>query len=83
MQKTMDGKELVKPRKPIEPNVKDYPRATPVNEKSPFVIAYRAYQKEMEQYVIALEIYEQTKLIRLIKNAKIDFILRKYKIIKR
>ena len=73
-----------KPQKPIEPRPCDFPREkSPATEKTPFIIAYRKYQKEMEQYKMDLELYEQTKLIKFVKNADIKLILKKYLIIKK
>ena len=37
----------------------------------------------MEKYENDMEVYEQIKLIRLIKNATEKYILKKYKIIKK
>ncbi len=74
---------MEKPKKPIEPQLKHYPRDNkPVSENSPYVRDYHKYQKDMIQYNKDFELYEQTKFIQLIKNADIKYILKKYKIFK-
>lgn len=85
--------KLEKPKKPIEPkpNDKKYPKdrksmrdmTKEEVDNIPFIKDYKKWQKDIVQYEKDLELYEQTKLIRLIKNADIKFILKKYKIIKR
>ena len=85
--------KLEKPKKPIEPNHKDYPApkepngknylGQPLFLKTEYYDAYKKWQNDMVKYEKDLELYEQTKLTRLIKNADIKFILKKYKIIKR
>ncbi len=84
---------LTKPKKPIEPNWKDFPTpkepngknylGQPIYQKTEYFEAYKKWQKDMVKYEQDLELYEQTKLIRLIKNADIKYILKKYKIVKK
>ncbi len=79
-------KDLVKPVMPvmpIMPNSRDYPRNIPIILHNPFAIDYAKYQKKLIKYNADLEIYEQTKLIKFIKNADTKLILKKYKIIKK
>ncbi len=74
---------LEKPVKPTPPNVRNYPMSEkPSDETSPYIIAYRKYQKAVAKYEIDIAIYEQTKLIRFVKNANEKLILKKYKIFK-
>lgn len=80
--------ELVKPKKPIEPNIKDYPSrgksmagmTKEEVEAIPFIKDSKQYQKDKAKYDIDIELYEQRKLIRFIKNADEKLILKKYKI---
>lgn len=74
---------MEKPTKPEEPKPSQFPRETPVSKNSPYVKAYRAWQKKQEQYEKDLYLYEQTKLIRFVKNADIKLILSKYEIVKK
>lgn len=74
---------MEKPTKPEEPKPSQFPREKPVSENSPYVKAHRAWQKKQEQYEKDLYLYEQTKLIRFVKNADIKLILRKYEIIRK
>lgn len=74
---------MKKPIKPEEPQPSQFPRETPVSENSPYVKAHRVWQKKQEQYEKDLYLYEQTKLIRFVKNADIKLILRKYEIVKK
>ena len=77
---------MEKPKKPQEPNIRDFSselKGPPTAEETPFILAYRKYQKDLVQYEIDIERYEQLKLIRFVKNADEKLILRKYKIIKK
>lgn len=84
---------MEKPKKPIEPNWKDYPTpkepnaknylGQPLFQKLDWIKDTEQYQKDMEKYEKDMEVYEQIKLIRLIKNATEKYILKKYKIIKK
>lgn len=49
-------------------------------DNSPYVKDYRKYQKDKAKYDVDIELYEQRKLIRFIKNADEKLILKKYKI---
>jgi len=84
---------MAKPKKPIEPSIKDYPSpkeptgknflGQPIYERLDYVEAYKKFQKEMDKWVSDMEVYEQIKFIRLIKNAKEEYCLKKFKITKR
>ncbi len=87
---------IEKPVKPIKPDTKDtvkYPRIVGPNIYGniipggvlppKFQIDYKKYIKDMEQYELDLERFEQFKLIRLIKNSSDVLCLKKYKIVKR
>jgi len=86
-------KKLTRPEKPIKPNIRDYPLPKepngknflnePIYQRLDYVEAYKKFQKEMDKWVDDMEIYEQLKFIRLIKNAKEDYCLKKLKITKR
>lgn len=79
---------LAKPKKPVEPNIKSYPRSSRTMadmtqeeiENIPYIKDYKKYQKDKAKYDIDIELYEQRKLIRFIKNADEKLILKKYKI---
>lgn len=83
-----------KPKMPQEPQCSDkvkYPNTHKIKNflghpiwaaNENYIQDYRKYQKDMERYKLDLEIYEQTKLIKLVKNADIKLILRKYRITK-
>lgn len=75
--------KMKKPVMPIAPLPKNYAIEARTTENNPFIIAYRKYQKDLEQYKKDLEQYEQMKLIRFIKNADERLIFRKYFIAKR
>lgn len=82
-----------KPIKPIEPRHRDFPepkepnaynhQGEPIKVNHDFIDAYHKWQKDVKQYEEDLEEWEQKKLIRLVKNAKEDYIFKKYKIVKR
>jgi predicted DNA-binding protein (UPF0251 family) len=80
--------ELIKPKKPIEPNLKDYISSAVSMvgmtkeevEAIPYIKDSKQYQKDKAKYDIDIELYEQRKLIRFIKNADEKLILKKYKI---
>ncbi len=71
---------MEKPIKPIEPQIKDFPRDREMNEAHPFVKAHRAYIKALYKYDADLEMYTQTKLIEDIKRSSLKLCLKKYKI---
>lgn len=84
---------MEKPKRPTEPNIKDKTKY-PLNEKSmrdmthdeveaiPYIRDCKKYQKDKEKYDIDIEIYNQLKYIKIIKNSKEKKILEKFKIIK-
>ena len=85
---------MEKPKKPTEPNINDkgrYPNRgksmrdmTPAEiENIPFIRDSKQYKKDKAQYDIDIEIYEQIKLIKIVKNNSEKSILKNYKIIKR
>lgn len=95
MKKSNTGK-LVKPIRPVEPDVTDrvkYPRPESKQGTNSygqaiylanhdFISDYHKYQKALVKYEKDLEKYYQLKHIHMIKAAKEDYILKKYKIIK-
>ena len=52
-------------------------------ENIPYIKDAKQYKKDLAKYEKDFELYEQTKFIRLIKNASEEYILKKYKIIKK
>ncbi len=79
---------MEKPIKPIYPDVTDkkkYPKEEGKqfsDEKTPYIIDCRKFQKDMAKYEKDIELYEQLKLIKFVKVASEKLILKKYKIIK-
>jgi len=83
---------MEKPKKPIEPNIKDFPRpkksngenhlGEPLFLKTDYYVAYDKYRKELKKYESELEVYEQIKLIRLVKNSTEKYCLKALKITK-
>ena len=82
---------MEKPKKPIEPNINDkgrYPdthrsmrNMTPEEiENIPYIKAYKQYALDKAQYDKDIQVYEQIKLIRLVKNASEKYCLKKLKI---
>lgn len=71
-----------KPIKPIEPRVQDYPKESPVTKDNEYVKAYHKYIKELAKYEIEMDIWNQTKLIQLVKNASVKYLLKNYRITK-
>lgn len=69
---------LEKPLPPKQLDTKDYPK----NDATQWFIDWKKYEERGKKYEEDLEIYEQTKLIRFIKNADIKLILKKYRITK-
>lgn len=68
-----------KPIPPIRPDVKEY-RHKPDGE---YVKAYQDYLSAQEKYEKDLNAFEQTKLIRKLKNSSDKYILKNYLITKR
>ena len=83
---------MEKPKKPIKPKYEDYKTPTipngknskgdPLYQKLDYIEALKKYYKECEKYDLDMGIYEQLKLIKIIKYSKEKLILKKYKIIK-
>jgi len=83
---------MEKPKKPIEPNYKDYPTPTesnavnylgnPLYQKLDWIADMKIHRKETLQYEIDLEQWQQYKFIRILKKSSDRTILRKYKITK-
>jgi len=69
-----------KPTKPKEPSPRDFPFDPNPNEHSPFIVAYRKYQKDKEKYEQDLDLYEQNKFIEDIKRSSTKLCLKKYRI---
>lgn len=81
----MEG--LVKPTRPEEPSLKDpkYKQSTdgPVKHNEAFSQDYKLYQIAFQKYLVELEDYEQSKLIKDIQRSSLKLCLKKYKITKR
>jgi len=78
--------DMVKPTEPISPDYKDFPNEsdtlpTPKNP-SPYIIALDKYGKELHEYKIKLDIWEQLRLIKDIQRSNLKLCLKKYKITK-
>jgi len=84
---------MEKPKKPIEPNIKDFPipkepngvnyKGDPLYLRLDYFEAHDKWKKQHEKYKKDLELYEQIKLIRLMKNATEKYILKNYTITKK
>lgn len=84
---------MEKPKKPIEPNIKNYPipkepngknhLGEPIYQRLDYVRDYKQFQKDLDKYNADMETYEQLKFIRLIKNAAEKYCLKSFKITKR
>ncbi len=86
---------MEKPKKPTKPNPSDmvkYPDPKTKEGKNylgnpiylpnmDYIRDYKKYQKDVIKYETDIELYEQKKLIKLVKNANEKLILKKYKII--
>lgn len=77
-------KDKVKPilEKPMEPKAPDTRDFRSQTSPEPWVRGYTKYEEKMKKYKEEVEIYEQTKLIKFVKNADIKLILKKYRITK-
>jgi hypothetical protein len=78
--------DMVKPTEPIAPNYKDFPNEhnvmpTPKNPNK-YILALDKYGKELEEYKIKLDIWEQLRLIKDIQRSNLKLCLKKYKITK-
>lgn len=69
---------IVQPDKPIMPIVPEY---KDYMQEGAFIRAYRQYEKDLKQYKVDMENYEQIKWIRFIKNADLRLCLQKFKIV--
>lgn len=84
---------MEKPKKPEEPNIHHYEQSKaptgkningePIYGKPQYILDYKRYREDLKRYEIDLDLYNQTKLIKLIKNADPKYILKKYKITRR
>jgi len=84
---------MEKPKKPICPNIEDYPTpikpngknylGEPIFQKLDWIKDHKKYEKDLRQYNADMEIYEQLKFIRLIKNASEKYCLKYFMITKR
>jgi hypothetical protein len=84
---------MEKPKKPIEPNIKNYqiPKepngknylGEPIYQRLDYIRDYKQFQKDLDKYNADMETYEQLKFIRLIKNATEKYCLKSFKITKR
>ncbi len=70
---------MEKPKYPTPPNRKDYPDekfGRPKDESHPYIKAYRKWTISERAYWVDLEIYEQIKMIRLVKNSTEKYCLK-------
>lgn len=78
--------DMVKPTEPISPKYNDFPNESdtlPTRENpSPYIIALDKYGKELHEYEIKLDIWNQVKLMKDIKRSNLKLCLKKYKITK-
>ena len=79
-----DLEKMVKPIKPIYPDYKNFPREhgvkSTLENPSPYVVALNNYGKELRQYELNLELWEQVKLMKDIQRSKLKLCLKKYKV---
>lgn len=85
--------DMTKPKKPTEPVLMNYPipekptgvnyAGEPIYQNLDFIRDYKKYLKDIDNYNSEIEIYEQVKLIKLIKNSTEKYCLKKLKITKR
>jgi len=83
---------MLKPKKPIKPEWKDFPTPVisngvnylgdPLFSKLDFVKALEKYNKDVQKYEQDLETYNQIKLIKLVKNSTEKYCLKNIKILK-
>lgn len=82
---------MEKPIKPIEPKPSDFQRiysgarnhlGEEIQSNPQFIIAYKKYQKDLEQYNKDIYIYEQLKFLKIIRYSSDKLVLKKYKIVK-
>ncbi|MBV1929155.1 MAG: hypothetical protein KUG81_06540 [Gammaproteobacteria bacterium] len=83
---------MEKPIYPIEPQWKDFPTPTEsngVNEdgdklytKLDYIRAKKKWFIDVGKYEAAIEVYNQLKLIKIVKRSSDKLILKKYKIVK-
>lgn len=84
---------MEKPIKPIEPNIKNYSKpkepngknhlGEPIYQRLDYVRDCKKFQKDLDKYNSDMELYEQLKRIKLIKNATDKWILKTFKIVKK
>lgn len=83
----------LKPNEPKKPSLNDYPKpiksngknylGEPLYQKLDWIRDMEQYNKNLLKFKEQLEIYEQIKMIRFIKNAHEKLIFRKLKITKK
>lgn len=83
---------MEKPKNPIEPKIKDYLIPTkpngknyldePISQRLDWIRDYKKYEKDLKQYNRDMEVFEQLKFIRLIKNASEKYCLKSFRITK-
>lgn len=74
---------MEKPIKPQQPEIKNYPREERLTDTSKWILDNEQYRKDIQKYNIDFAVWEQLRLIKLIKNANPDYILKNYHIEKR
>lgn len=83
---------MEKPKKPIEPKIENYPIPTeptgknylgnPIYERLDWIRDYKKYQQDLIVYQSEMDIYQQLKLIRLVKNSSEKYCLKNLKIVR-
>lgn len=83
---------MEKPKKPVEPILKNYPTpkepngknhlGQPLFQKLDWIKDMVKYQEDLERHKADMELYEQIKLIRLVKNSTEKYCLNNLKITK-
>lgn len=84
---------MEKPKKPIEPNFKNYPTpkepnavncyGIPLYQKLDWIKDYKKYVIDVKKYDSDLEVFEKIKFIKLIKNSTEKYCLKSLRITKR
>jgi len=75
---------MEKPRRPVEPDFKDYKDEILKGGNvidSPFILAYQKYQKDFTKFEADNLLYQQIKFIEDIKRSDIKLCLKKYRVI--
>jgi hypothetical protein len=81
---------MEKPKKPIEPNIHDYPipsepngknsEGQPIFQRLDYIRDRFKYEKQLVQYKLDVEVFEQIKLIKLVKHSTEKYCLKNIRI---